>query len=134
MTIGEVCFGINFVVSNIEIRDKIGDMNVNSAADHGIFCPFLSKWLQNNKTLDFYDLKTGEIVEYKKKHRPLRVMMMDGSVKTALIDDSAPVLEVVDTFCKRIGIANPDEYSLQAEIPADKKVPGKSEEGNMIFF
>jgi talin len=47
---------------------------------------------------------------------------MDETVKTVLIDESAPVSEVVDTVCKRIGIANPEEYSLQKDTGEDEKM------------
>ena len=68
-----------------------------------------------NRELEYYDIKSGATIEYKKKHRPLRIRLMDESVKTVLIDESMPVSELVDMICKRIGIANGEEYSLIME-------------------
>ena len=38
--------------------------------------------------------------------------MLDDSIKTILIDDSHNVKEVIKAICERIGINNPDEFSL----------------------
>jgi talin len=113
------------------------------ASDHGLFCPGLGKWLTNSKTLDFYDLKSGDLIEYKKKHRPLRVKMMDDTIKTILIDESAMVQDLVVMVCQRIGIANFEEYSFQAETEVNpvgtikekklKKVVAESDEGILLF-
>ena len=54
-------------------------------------------------------------MEYRKKIRPLRVKMLDDSIKTILIDDSHNVKEVIKAICERIGINNPDEFSLVVE-------------------
>ncbi|KAI3637909.1 hypothetical protein MIR68_004558 [Amoeboaphelidium protococcarum] len=105
MTISEVCK---------DIKERLGD-KTSGATDHGIYYPFLTKWLASNRTLDFYDLKSGDSVEYKKKHRPLRVKLMDETMKTVLVDDSQTVQEMTEAICKRIGIANFDEYSLQLD-------------------
>jgi talin len=57
MSIHEVC-------KNIKER-----FDVKGGADHGLFYPEQGRWLLPNKILDFYDMKTGDLVEYKKKHR-----------------------------------------------------------------
>lgn len=41
--------------------------------------------------------------------------MLDDSIKTILIDDSHNVKEVIKAICERIGINNPDEFSLVVE-------------------
>ena len=41
--------------------------------------------------------------------------MLDESIKTILIDDSHNVKEIIKTICERIGINNPDEFSLVVE-------------------
>jgi talin len=54
---------------------------------------------------------------------------LDGSIKTAIIDETLPVFQLVDVLCARIGITNTDEYSLlpdkEDEEPA-KKQKGKA--------
>lgn len=47
--------------------------------------------------------------------------MMDDTIKTILIDDSAIASQIVSTVCQKIGIANPDEYSLLLENDSSKK-------------
>jgi hypothetical protein len=35
-----------------------------------------------------------------------------------MIDESAPVSDLVQTICDRLGVANPEEYSLQQDVAA----------------
>lgn len=42
-------------------------------------------------------------MEYKKKQRPLKIRMLDGTVKTVLVDDSKTVTDMLMTICARIG-------------------------------
>ncbi|KAJ3037472.1 Talin-1, partial [Rhizophlyctis rosea] len=106
MSVHEVCR---------EIRDKFGD---GSGGDHGLLWPEEGKWLMPAKVLDYYDLKSGDALEYRKKHRMLRVKLMDESIKAVLIDDSAPISQLVEIICEKIGIHNPEEYSVMPENPA----------------
>lgn len=71
-----------------------------------------------NRSLDFFDLKSGDLVEYKKKTRALRIRFVDEALKTILIDESRPVREVVDAICERIGLSNPAEYSIMLDTSA----------------
>lgn len=72
-------------------------------SDHGLFWPTHSKWLAKNRTIDYFDLKGGDTLEYKKKHRLLRVFLMDNTVKTILIDESLSVAELNGQVCEKIG-------------------------------
>jgi hypothetical protein len=63
---------------------------------------FLCYWTQAN-------------LEYKKKHRMMKVKLVDGSVKTLLIDDSETIQEIQNVICKKVQINNPEEYSLRVE-------------------
>ncbi|KAI8824903.1 uncharacterized protein EV422DRAFT_576151 [Fimicolochytrium jonesii] len=96
-----------------EIREKFGEGA--GGQDHGLMAPDSGKWLQPSKLLDFYDLVSGDSLEYRKKHRPLKVKTMDNSVKTVLIDESLNVQQLVEIICERIGIQNPEEYSILPE-------------------
>lgn len=87
-------------------------------------------------------------MEYRKKQRPLKIRMLDGTVKTVMVDDSKTVTDMLMTICARIGkgragrglggrpqnsagpvtnpppppgITNHDEYSLVREIMEEKK-------------
>lgn len=42
-------------------------------------------------------------MEYKKKQRPLKIRMLDGTVKTVMVDDSKIVSDMLMTICARIG-------------------------------
>jgi hypothetical protein len=39
--------------------------------------------------------------------------MVDGAIKTIMIDDSATVAENLATICEKVGLPNPEEFSLQ---------------------
>ncbi|KAJ3159120.1 Talin-1 [Geranomyces michiganensis] len=112
MSVHEVCR---------EIREKFGD--AAGGADHGLMWPETGKWLQPSKILDFYDMNSGDSLEYRKKHRALRVRTMDSSVKAILVDESLPVQQLVEIICERIGIQNPEEYSIIREGHSDQPPP-----------
>ncbi|CAI5788014.1 talin-1 isoform X4 [Podarcis lilfordi] len=95
------------------------------ATDFGLFLsdedPKKGIWLEAGKALDYYMLRNGDTLEYKKKQRPLKIRMLDGTVKTVMVDDSKTVTDILMTICARIGITNYDEYSLVREIVEEKK-------------
>ena len=53
-------------------------------------------------------------MEYKKKHRPLKVELLDGTIKTFLIDESDVTSLVNDRICSELGVKCPEEFSLKA--------------------
>lgn len=44
-----------------------------------------------------------DTLDYKKKQRPLKIRMLDGTVKTVMVDDSKIVSDMLMTICARIG-------------------------------
>lgn len=38
--------------------------------------------------------------------------MLDGAVKTVMVDESQPVGEIMVVVCSKIGISNHEEYSM----------------------
>lgn len=60
-------------------------------------------WLEPARKLDYYLLRNGDLLEYRRKLRHLRVRMLDGSVKTLLLDDSQPVACLMVVICTKIG-------------------------------
>ncbi|XP_018576944.1 talin-2 isoform X4 [Anoplophora glabripennis] len=72
-------------------------------------------WLEPARSLEYYLLRNGDTVEYRKKTRNLRVKMLDGSVKTVRVDDSQIVANLMVMICAKLGITNHDEYSLVLE-------------------
>ncbi|XP_023267704.1 talin-2 isoform X2 [Seriola lalandi dorsalis] len=110
------------------IRDRVPEAQTGQASDYGLFLsdedPRKGIWLESGRTLDYYMLRNGDILEYKKKQRPQKIKMLDGAVKTIMVDDSKTVGELLVTICSRIGITNYEEYSLIQEIVEEKKEDG----------
>ncbi|XP_032887603.1 talin-1 isoform X2 [Amblyraja radiata] len=107
------------------IRDRVPEAQTGQPTDYGLFLsdedPKKGIWLESGKALDYYMLRNGDTLEYKKKQRPLKIRMLDGSIKTVMVDDSKIVSDMLMTICARIGITNHDEYSLVHEIVEEKK-------------
>ena len=59
-------------------------------------------------------------LEYRKKMRLLRVRMLDGTVKSIMVDDSQVVANLMVLICTKIGITNHDEYSLVWDKPEEQ--------------
>eukprot|EP00003_Mantamonas_plastica_P030488 TRINITY_DN759_c0_g1_i5.p1 TRINITY_DN759_c0_g1~~TRINITY_DN759_c0_g1_i5.p1 ORF type:complete len:1776 (+),score=713.18 TRINITY_DN759_c0_g1_i5:304-5631(+) len=97
------------------IRQKIPN---SGGSDHGLFLPgedeSAGKWLKEEKTIQFYDLKQGDTLEFRKKHGVIKIQLLDGSKKTMILDLSAKVSELVDLVAEKYSVANPEEYGLQS--------------------
>ncbi|XP_048472606.1 talin-1 [Rhincodon typus] len=107
------------------IRDRVPEAQMGQPTDYGLFLsdedPKKGIWLESGKALDYYMLRNGDTLDYKRKQRPLKIRMLDGSIKTVMVDDSKIVSDMLMTICARIGITNHDEYSLVHEIVEEKK-------------
>ncbi|XP_069482825.1 talin-1 isoform X1 [Ambystoma mexicanum] len=107
------------------IRERVPEAQMGQPNDFGLFLsdedPKKGIWLEAGKALDYYMLRNGDTLEYKKKQRPLKIRMLDGTVKTVMVDDSKTVCDILMTICARIGITNYDEYSLVREVLEEKK-------------
>lgn len=62
-------------------------------------CPGSVVW----QTCELSWLFCQDVLEYKKKQRPQKIKMLDGAIKTILVDDSKTVGELLVTICSRIG-------------------------------
>uniref|UniRef100_A0A8C7LBQ4 Talin 1 n=1 Tax=Oncorhynchus kisutch TaxID=8019 RepID=A0A8C7LBQ4_ONCKI len=107
------------------IRERVPEAQLGQPNDYGLFLsdedPKKGIWLEAGKALDYYMLRNGDTLEYKKKQRPLKIRMLDGTVKTVMVDDSKIVSDMLMTICARIGITNYDEYSLVHDMVEEKK-------------
>uniref|UniRef100_H3ANX1 Talin 1 n=1 Tax=Latimeria chalumnae TaxID=7897 RepID=H3ANX1_LATCH len=107
------------------IRERVPEAQTGQPNDYGLFLsdedPKKGIWLEAGKALDYYMLRNGDTLEYRKKQRPLKIRMLDGTVKTVMVDDSKIVTDMLMTICARIGITNYDEYSLVRDIIEEKK-------------
>ncbi|KDR19212.1 Talin-1 [Zootermopsis nevadensis] len=101
------------------IRERISEANQGQPKDYGLFLADedvkKGVWLEPIRNLEYYILRNGDLLEYRKKLRTLRVRMLDGTLKTLLVDDSQPVANLMVVICTKIGITNHDEYSLVRE-------------------
>lgn len=82
-------------------------------------------WLESGRNLGYYMLRNLDTLEYRRKLRTLRVRMLDGAVKTILVDDSLPVSQLMVVICTKIGITNHEEYGLVREDnePQNENLP-----------
>ncbi|KAG9489641.1 hypothetical protein GDO78_005541 [Eleutherodactylus coqui] len=107
------------------IRERVPEAQTGQAFDFGLFLsdedPRKGIWLEAGRTLDYYMLRNGDVLEYKKKQRPQKIRMLDGAAKMIMVDDSKTVGELLVTICSRIGITNYEEYSLIRETVEEKK-------------
>lgn len=71
--------------------------------------------MESGRNLGYYLLRNHDVLEYRRKLRTLRVRMLDGAVKTILVDDSQPVSQLMVVICTKIGITNHEEYGLVRE-------------------
>ncbi|KAG8131388.1 hypothetical protein E2320_017964 [Naja naja] len=89
------------------IRERVPEAQMGQPHDFGLFLsdedPKKGIWLEAGKALDYYMLRNGDTMEYKKKQRPLKIRMLDGTVKTVMVDDSKTVTDMLMTICARIG-------------------------------
>ncbi|XP_076765357.1 talin_middle and talin-RS domain-containing protein rhea isoform X2 [Xylocopa sonorina] len=107
------------------IREKLADAsNMAQPKDYGLFLADedvkKGVWLEPGRNLDYYLLRNGDLLEYRRKLRTLRVRMLDGTLKTLLVDDSQAVANLMVVICTKIGITNHDEYSLVRELPEEE--------------
>lgn len=74
-------------------------------------------YLEPGRNFEYYILRNGDLLEYRKKVRALKVSTLDGTIKTLMIDDTQPVANLMAVICAKLGITNHDEYSLVRELP-----------------
>ncbi|XP_037955861.1 talin-1 isoform X2 [Teleopsis dalmanni] len=101
------------------IRDKFADAVQGQPSEYGLFMSDEQNqqgvWLESGRTLGYYILHNQDTLEYRRKLRTLRVRMLDGAVKTILVDDSQPVSQLMVVICTKIGITNHEEYGMVRE-------------------
>ncbi|XP_013143136.1 PREDICTED: talin-1 isoform X2 [Papilio polytes] len=110
------------------IREKILEASSSDPKEYGLFLASEEDnkkgiWLEASRSLDYYMLRNGDLLEYNKKTRNLRVRMLDGTVKTLLVDDSQIVANLMVVICTKIGITNYDEYGLVREEQKEEVDP-----------
>ena len=114
-----------------DLREKFnfGD----GGQDHGLLLKEQGVWLAPIKMLAHYDLNINDAIEFRKKHRVLKVKTLDLSMKNVLIDDSATVKAVVEVICAKMGLANPDEYSLMSDKVPEEDPKAKKKKTESVI-
>ena len=111
-----------------EIRAQLFPENEHGGQDHGLFWVSHNKWLDSHKTLGYFDIRQGDTVEYRKKHRSINIKLVDGTLHSVILDESLPVSKLSEEICDQLGLGNSNEYSLAAEV--EEKTQGG---GGLLF-
>jgi talin len=98
-----------------DIREKTEE----GGADHSLFRPpnelkaRKGMWMRADRTFNFYDVLSGEELHYRKRHRQMKVALMNGQETLVLIDEAAPIREVCAEICAKLQLEKPyEEWSL----------------------
>lgn len=118
------------------IKDKFAEAVPGQAHEFGLFLADdegrQGVWLETGRNLSYYLLRDQDSLEYRRKIRTLRVRMLDGAVKTILVDDSLPVSQLMFVICTKIGITNHEEYGLvREEDPQNENQPDNRTNSNL---
>jgi hypothetical protein len=87
----------------------------------GLFQPYGAftqpRWLRDDCTLAFYDLRPGDELEFKQKMTLLRSRFLSpwDTIKTFVVDGTLTVQQLAATLATKLGRDNPDEYSLKLQ-------------------
>eukprot|EP01122_Echinamoeba_exundans_P008802 TRINITY_DN2994_c0_g1_i1.p1 TRINITY_DN2994_c0_g1~~TRINITY_DN2994_c0_g1_i1.p1 ORF type:complete len:1692 (+),score=432.74 TRINITY_DN2994_c0_g1_i1:91-5166(+) len=106
-----------------EVRSKLKDESL-SADLVGLFYPGSKgrspRWLLPNRTLKFYGItSSGAELEYKKKHRIIKIQLMDDSFKSVLIDSSGSVKNIIQTIGEKLELRSSEEYGVKLPESSD---------------
>jgi hypothetical protein len=89
-----------------------------------------ARWLQENKTLSYYDIDPCDVLDFKTKEttikikflgpwekvvHPLHISTLDKTVKTFIVDESKPVSEIAKDIARKLGLKNAEEFSLKRQ-------------------
>ncbi|XP_049848543.1 talin-B-like [Schistocerca gregaria] len=104
----------SFVADAIkEIQHKLGQ----EGGDHGLYQPAYkgkkARWLKGNRTLKFYNIVNDTELEYKKKHRILKIKLPDESQRSILIDASLPIRDIIQAVGEKLMIKDFDQYGMR---------------------
>jgi len=76
-----------------------------------------TRWLDPKKTLSNYDLKPGDVLDFRTVQTLLRVQFLGPwtTVKTFIVDESKTVAEISQEIGQKLEVPNPEEFSLQVQ-------------------
>eukprot|EP00033_Pygsuia_biforma_P001160 GCRY01001320.1.p1 GENE.GCRY01001320.1~~GCRY01001320.1.p1 ORF type:complete len:2449 (-),score=910.40 GCRY01001320.1:765-8111(-) len=116
---------------NEEVRNALPKVyetfGVDSAkGGFGLFLPLndegLGRWLSEFKDFSTHEIKNGDRLIFKQKIRPLRLKLSDETTKTALVDDSIPICEILETLAPKFMLGRPDVLSFKQITPSGREI------------
>lgn len=106
---------IHSIISDIQKIQGLSD----GGRDHGLFrapvkatlttTAIPGMWMERSRTLKYYQIKNNQAVEYKKKHRPMTIQVIDGSEHTFIVDDSQTVRKICDRLGEQLQLGKDGE-------------------------
>ncbi|KAJ8929340.1 hypothetical protein NQ314_017980 [Rhamnusium bicolor] len=100
------------------IREKCAEAS-RQPKDYGLFLTDEDNktgiWLAPARNLEYYLIANGDTIKYRKKLRILYAKMLDGAVKTMLVNDSQIVANLMVVICTKLEITKHGEYFLVLE-------------------
>eukprot|EP00824_Muranothrix_gubernata_P025874 TRINITY_DN8670_c0_g3_i2.p1 TRINITY_DN8670_c0_g3~~TRINITY_DN8670_c0_g3_i2.p1 ORF type:complete len:1395 (-),score=360.20 TRINITY_DN8670_c0_g3_i2:56-4240(-) len=114
-----------------EVLEFVGSqVNIDQIADYGMFIPPNRKnpgcWVKEDQPLSSYNIQNQDVVEFKKKHRPMRVALPNETYRTVLIDDTACVKDLVIPILNKIGEKEVEELPEGSSETRDVRLRKKS--------
>jgi hypothetical protein len=72
------------------------------------------RWLLDERSLSFYDLRPGEEIEFKQKQCLVRSKFLSPweTTKAFIVDGTLPVHQLAETIATKLGLEHPDEFSF----------------------
>eukprot|EP01119_Soliformovum_irregulare_P014991 TRINITY_DN4169_c0_g1_i1.p1 TRINITY_DN4169_c0_g1~~TRINITY_DN4169_c0_g1_i1.p1 ORF type:complete len:889 (-),score=215.13 TRINITY_DN4169_c0_g1_i1:222-2888(-) len=110
---------ISQTVSEIFEKNGIADGSGEKEDSYGLFQTagafHGNRWLRDDRTLSFYGLKPGDVLEFKPKKGMIKVHFWGpwSTLKTLLVDESRTVAELTNEMGPKLGFSAIEEFSLQ---------------------
>lgn len=105
---------IHSIIADIQKIQGVG----TQGRDHGLYrapikatltAPAVSGlWLERSRTLKYYNIKNNQLLEYKKKHRPISIKLIDESEHSFVVDDSQSVRKISDKLGELLQLSAKD--------------------------
>ncbi len=85
--------------------------------DHAMFKPFYEgaetgEWLRMDRTLENHDLRSNDLVQFKKRHQVVTAKLIDGSLKKILVNLTQPTMDVHKAIGEKLKLRNWEEFCL----------------------
>eukprot|EP00727_Mastigamoeba_balamuthi_P005329 m51a1_g14795 hypothetical protein (1561) ;mRNA; r:518211-523600 len=89
---------------------------ISQQAEHFLFLPEQNRMLYPEKLLSAYGLNNQEqVLEIRPKMQPIKVKLVDGTIKTMMMDVSGDPDTATKMVSEKLGIKITDEFGLQLE-------------------